>query len=69
MKSSRIIKYLFIVSVPLLLASCFAAKDYVRPQEEVVTADYYRTDQLSKDSVSIAAISWKELFTDPVLQT
>ncbi|MFT7187946.1 MAG: multidrug efflux system outer membrane protein [Sediminicola sp.] len=69
MKSSRIIKYLFIVSVPLLLASCFAAKGYVRPQEEVVTADYYRTDQLSKDSVSIAAISWKELFTDPVLQT
>ncbi|MGY8916302.1 MAG: TolC family protein, partial [Flavobacteriales bacterium] len=69
MKSSRILKYLFIAIAPLLLVSCFAAKEYVRPQEAVVTADYYRTDQLSKDSLSLATISWKELFTDPVLQS
>lgn len=69
MKSSRILKYLFLASVPLMLVSCFAAKDYVRPQEEVVTADYFRTDQLEKDSLSIATVSWKELFTDPVLQS
>ncbi|MEB8345244.1 TolC family protein [Flavobacteriaceae bacterium KMM 6898] len=69
MKSSRILKYLFLVAAPLMLVSCFAAKEYVRPQEEVITADYYRTDQLSKDSLSMATISWKELFTDPVLQS
>ena len=68
MKSSRILKYLFLAIVPLLLVSCFAAKEYVRPQETVVTADYFRTDNLSKDSTSLATISWKELFTDPVLQ-
>tara|TARA_R110002051_G_scaffold118943_2_gene192568 strand:+ start:161 stop:1513 length:1353 start_codon:yes stop_codon:yes gene_type:complete len=52
-----------------MLVSCFAAKDYVRPQAEVVTADYFRTDKLEKDSLSIATVSWKELFTDPVLQS
>ena len=69
MKSSRILKYLFLASAPLMLVSCFAAKDYVRPQAEVVTADYFRTDKLEKDSLSIATVSWKELFTDPVLQS
>ncbi|MFT4832031.1 MAG: multidrug efflux system outer membrane protein [Psychroserpens sp.] len=69
MKSSRILKYLFLAAAPLLLISCFAAKEYVRPQKEVITADYYRTDHLSKDSLSLATISWKELFTDPVLQS
>lgn len=69
MKSSRILKYLFLASAPFLLVSCFAAKEYVRPQEEVVTANYFRTDQLEKDSLSIATVSWKELFTDPVLQS
>ena len=68
MKSAQILKYLFLATVPLLLVSCFTAKEYVRPQETVVTADYFRTDHLSKDSMSLATISWKELFTDPVLQ-
>ncbi|MEJ1222521.1 TolC family protein [Sediminicola sp. 1XM1-17] len=69
MKSTRILKYLFLAATPLMLVSCFAAKEYARPQEDIVTADYYRTDQLPKDSLSIAVLSWKELFTDPVLQT
>lgn len=69
MKSTRILKYLFLVTAPLLLVSCFSAKEYVRPQEDIVTAAYYRTDELPKDSISIATVTWKELFTDPVLQS
>ena len=54
--------------LPLLLVSCFSAKTYERPESEVLSAQYFRTDSLQKDSVSMASVSWKELFTDPILQ-
>jgi NodT family efflux transporter outer membrane factor (OMF) lipoprotein len=43
------------------------AQDYVRP-ELVETEALYRTDNLPADSVSIADVSWKTLFTDQILQ-
>lgn len=66
MKTNRIYSLLLIVSVPFLLVSCFAAKDYERP--EVVNEANYRTDNLPQDTLTIATVSWKELFTDPSLQ-
>lgn len=48
------------------LQSCFVAKTYERPQMEE-TQDLFRTDALPADSVSLADVSWKELFTDPYL--
>lgn len=51
----------------LSLQSCFVAKDYQRP-ETIVEANYYRTDSLPADSLSMATVSWKELFSDPILQ-
>ena len=48
------------------MQSCFVAKDYVRPQLEE-TENLYRTDALPTDSISMADMSWKELFTDPYL--
>ena len=48
------------------LQSCFVAKDYDRPQVEE-TQNLYRTDALPTDSLSMADLSWKELFTDPYL--
>ncbi len=48
------------------LPSCFVAKDYDRPQVEE-TQNLYRTDALPTDSLSMADLSWKELFTDPFL--
>ena len=56
-----------ILLVALTLQSCFVAQDYVRP-ELVETEALYRTDNLPKDSVSIADVSWKTLFTDQYLQ-
>ena len=64
----KLYKYLIVLGFPFLLVSCFTAKEYVRPTEQVVTADYYRTDQLPQDSLTMATISYKELFTDPQLQ-
>ncbi|WP_116105920.1 efflux transporter outer membrane subunit [Lewinella sp. IMCC34191] len=57
-----------LLGIPLLLTSCYSAREYVRPEEEIVTAAYYRSDSLTQDSASLALVSWKELFTDPYLQ-
>ncbi|WP_116126656.1 efflux transporter outer membrane subunit [Lewinella sp. IMCC34183] len=57
-----------LLCLPLLLASCYSAREYARPAEEVVTSDHFRSDSLSNDSLSLALVSWDELFTDPYLQ-
>lgn len=49
------------------ITSCMARKDYERPKN-VVDEKLFRTDMLPTDSTNIADISWKEIFTDPVLQ-
>lgn len=47
------------------LQSCFVAKKYSRPQ--VVNSAYFRTESLPQDSLSMADISWRDLFTDSIL--
>ena len=49
------------------ITSCMARKDYERPKN-VVDEKLFRTDMLPSDSVSVGTVSWKEIFTDPVLQ-
>lgn len=49
------------------LQSCFVAKDYERPTEEVLTDASYRTTESIADSASLGSLSWKEMFTDPIL--
>lgn len=68
MKLRRVIKFCWVAMLPLLLVSCFSAKTYERPENELLNAQYFRTDSLQKDSVSLAMISYKELFTDLILQ-
>ncbi|WP_111707062.1 efflux transporter outer membrane subunit [Lutibacter citreus] len=67
MKTQKIYKILLLVSLPMLLSSCFAAKEYQRPQE-VISSEGFRTDAISVDSLSMASVSWKEIFTDKILQ-
>lgn len=57
----------FSVAVLAAVSSCMARKEYQRP-DNVVDEKLYRTDMLSTDSTNIANVSWKEIFTDPVLQ-
>ena len=61
------IKFIAILVLPLVLQSCFVAKNYERP--DVETQKLYRTDQLPQDSVSMAQVSWKDIFTDAQLQS
>ena len=57
-----------LITVAFTLQSCFVAKDYTRPDLQSETEALYRTDNLPTDSVSIADVSWKNLFTDQYLQ-
>jgi len=58
------IKYILFPTALIVLQSCFVAKDYSRPQAEIINEQYFRTDQISTDSLSLASVSWKEIFTD-----
>lgn len=50
-----------------VLSSCMVRKEYERPPA-AVDEKLFRTDMLQKDSTNIANVSWKEIFTDPILQ-
>lgn len=63
----KFVKGILIVFAAISLQSCFVAKEYSRP-DDIVNPQLFRTDQLSQDSLSMAQLSWKELFTDPILQ-
>ncbi|AEH00730.1 efflux transporter outer membrane subunit [Lacinutrix sp. 5H-3-7-4] len=67
-KHRNLSKGALILVVALTLQSCFVAQDYVRPDVNAETEALYRTDNLPTDSVSIADVSWKNLFTDQYLQ-
>src|SRR5690606_7781141 len=60
-------KVLFVGLLALTLQSCFVAKDYSRPELDE-TAHLYRTDNLPQDSISMADVSWKDMFTDSYLK-
>ena len=64
MRNNIVIKFAIPV-ILLTLQSCFVAKKYTRP--EVINSAYFRTDSLENDSATMAALSWRELFTDPAL--
>ncbi|MEX2592498.1 MAG: efflux transporter outer membrane subunit [Anditalea sp.] len=66
MKKHSIYKLSTIPVLLLSLQSCFVAKDYSRP--EIIEESSYRTDQISEDSLNMAEVSWREIFTDPNLQ-
>ena len=64
----NIVKYSFFgLSTALVLTSCMARQKYERPQG-IVEEKLFRTDLISKDSLSLGSVSWKEIFTDATLQ-
>ncbi|HYH56187.1 MAG TPA: efflux transporter outer membrane subunit [Anseongella sp.] len=65
MKKSVIYKTALVPVLLFSLQSCFVAREYQRPA--AVDESLYRTDQLPEDSLTIAEISWEELFTDTQL--
>lgn len=64
MKFVKAIAFFFVFAS---LQSCFVAKEYSRP-DSIPDSEYFRTDQLPQDSLTMASVSWREIFTDPLLQ-
>lgn len=67
-KHRSLSKGALLLVVAITLQSCFVARDYVRPDLDIETENLYRTENLPKDSVSMADVSWKNLFTDQYLE-
>src|SRR5690606_10853243 len=67
MKNLKLYKFVLVPAILLSLQSCFVAKDYNRP--EFVEDEFYRTDRLPQDSTNVVEISWREMFTDPILSS
>ncbi|MCK0147955.1 efflux transporter outer membrane subunit [Arenibacter sp. F26102] len=67
-KHKSLSKGALVLVVAITLQSCFVARDYVRPNLDIETENLYRTENLPKDSVSMADVSWKNLFTDQYLE-
>ncbi|SDR12283.1 efflux transporter, outer membrane factor (OMF) lipoprotein, NodT family [Chryseobacterium soldanellicola] len=57
----------FSVAILAAVSSCMTRKEYERPKN-VVDEKLFRTDMLPSDSTNIANVSWKQIFTDPILQ-
>jgi outer membrane protein, multidrug efflux system len=60
-------KYFFSITVVLFFASCKITQQYKQPSN-MADNKLYR-DISTSDTNSIAALSWKEMFTDTLLQT
>ncbi|WP_461532624.1 efflux transporter outer membrane subunit [Sinomicrobium sp.] len=67
MNHKRIFKITAIAGFALLMQSCFVAKTYDRPEVKEAEGTY-RTDQLPQDSLTMADVTWEELFTDTYLR-
>src|SRR5690606_26958875 len=65
MKNLRLYKLVLIPALLLSFQSCFVARDYTRP--DLVEDVQYRTDNFPTDSLNLANVSWREMFTDPIL--
>ncbi|MEK6450959.1 MULTISPECIES: efflux transporter outer membrane subunit [unclassified Myroides] len=65
MKKQTLYRVLPVALLALTMQSCFVAKTYDRP--EVIDEQQYRSDKITQDTLSMANMSWKELFSDPIL--
>ena len=64
---NRIIyKSLAIVTIALTLTACAGRKAYERPQ--AIDEKLFRTESPTTDAQSDATLSWRNIFTDPLLQ-
>lgn len=68
MKKTHIKLFLGYAILVFFLSSCMIMQQKYERPKDLIPERLYRTDMLPKDSVSTASVSWKEIFTDPVLQ-
>lgn len=62
------IRNIIIIMLTSTISGCHIYRTYQRPSSVTVSDSLYRQPVTSTDTVSLASLSWKELFTDPLLQ-
>ncbi|MHC5201923.1 efflux transporter outer membrane subunit [Myroides sp. LJL119] len=65
MKKQTLYRVIPIAILGLTMQSCFVAKKYEKPQ--VIDEQFYRSDKIHQDTLSMATVPWKELFSDAQL--
>lgn len=64
----KTIKYILVAAVGLSLSSCHLYKEYELPTENSYVKEYQKSYE-SADSTSLPYLSWRQVFTDPLLQS
>lgn len=63
------IKTMALVAIATATSSCGLWKEYKTPTDVPVVSDYAEALQQPLDSTSLGNLSWREVFTDPLLQS
>ncbi|MDE7510047.1 MAG: TolC family protein, partial [Muribaculaceae bacterium] len=69
MKSNIIIKSLAMVAVASTLSGCHIYQKYSLPEDEAIIKDYKRAAEMTPDSTTLPYLGWRDVFTDPILQS
>lgn len=66
--TKRLMKYASIALLGLTLTGCGIYNKYELPTDNAVINDYVKATQAPVDSTTLGNLSWREVFTDPLLQ-
>ena len=62
-------KIIMMILAACLLGSCGVYKQYSRPDTDIITDSLFRDNTSGESAPPLAAKPWREIFTDPYLQT
>ncbi|MBD5231172.1 MAG: efflux transporter outer membrane subunit [Bacteroidales bacterium] len=65
----KLIRLAVAVAVVLPLSACHIYNKYERPDDSAIINELTKADQLQQDSTLLGNLSWKQVFTDPLLQS
>lgn len=69
MKQFKIYTAVAAVALLATMSSCNIYKKYELPEDNAVVNDYRKAMEAKPDSTSLPYLGWKDVFTDPMLQT
>lgn len=57
------------VAVASTLSGCHIYQKYSLPEDEAIIKDYKRAAEMTPDSTTLPYLGWRDVFTDPILQS
>lgn len=68
-KIMKLIRYTILTVIALMLGGCNIYKKYELPVDNSIVKDYDKSLKVEADSASLPYLSWRAIFTDPLLQS